>query len=847
MSVASPQDKECPVLRSPDRKTAIDSVSKSSSMMSARRAATPLFLLLLTCAIASPVLRAQTATARPAKAGAPADTSPLARFVPKENLAVYFEFSGLDSHDAAWKNTASYKMLTETPLGEMLSMVSEQLLDKVLSFVPSRRLSGGEIVTLVKHSARLGWVVALNTDPKAPLGYRGTFVLRGGADKETRQLSSRLMGWFMGSVKPRVEPKSGRSLVLVTATAAQGAGPNAADWVWWAENSDLIVGLLSPASADSIIAAIDGKTPSAREHDLVKELSKSDGKFEPVCIGFVDPSGATGSPSQISTALQSLKSDWGVDRLELRWGFEAAALVSDLRLVAAKPRKGALSIFDGATFDKTALLPMPDQIDSFFETSISTLRLVEVLKEMAPSGAVADYIDEIAESIKKAGSIDLEKDLLAHLGPRIVAYLGPGRSAATNDDSLESALSKGWSPTAAIAALQSAFPKLTVVAEVSNPAAFSKALDAIVVALNKELKGQAIEKALEDRKEAESKDGGNRGAGGRMGGGDRNKSRRPIQQTPSPRFEMTPATGKAKVYTLTTPSGSPLHLGPTSFRPTIELEGNHVVFAVSPESAHAALAAVKRKDWKPSDNLAKVCENVPGKLVLLGVTAVSETLPPLLASLPGTLQTMINTSVALAKSRGDASQAEDKTAPPGPGPAGARGGRSRPGGAVPGVSASMPQNSGRPGAIPGGGMGNATLNASSTGSTPESAIVFNIDAEKLPKSGDLKAYLFPSTLAISVSDQDVRIVSRGAFPDFSSLVNLAPIAGMMPAARSLLDLSKLAGESQGPNAPGAPAGAAAQPASGAAGASRPGGGPPAATSKPGLPGGRRGGNGPAPR
>ena len=149
-------------------------------------------------------VQAQTATARK-PAPVPPDTSPLARFVPKENLVVYFEFAGLDSHDAAWKNTASYKMLNETTLGEMLGAVSEQLLDKVVTFIPDHRLSGSEIVTLVKHSARSGWVFALNADPKAPRGYRGTFVLRGGASKENRLLTSRLMGWFMGASKPKVE------------------------------------------------------------------------------------------------------------------------------------------------------------------------------------------------------------------------------------------------------------------------------------------------------------------------------------------------------------------------------------------------------------------------------------------------------------------------------------------------------------------------------------------------------------------------------------------------------------------------------------------------------------------
>ena len=251
----------------------------------------------------------------------------------------------------------------------------------------------------------------------------------------------------------------------------------------------------------------------------------------------------------------------------------------------------------------------------------------------------------------------------------------------------------------------------------------------------------------------------------------------------APRFLLTPTSGKAKVYILTTPSGSPLHLGPTSFRPTIELDGNHVVFAVSPDAARNALAAVRRKDWKPSEDLAKVFESVADNLVLLGVNDVADTLPPLLASLPGTLQTMINTSVALAKAKAGAASTDTGAAgtpPPAtastsraPGPP--LGGGRRGGMAAPGGSTSIAPSSGRPG---GGGPpnvmigGNSGSSNASGGSTGEPAIVFNIDAEKLPKASDLKSYLFPSTITISVTDQDIRIVSRQAFPDLASLVVL---------------------------------------------------------------------------
>jgi hypothetical protein len=803
--------------------------SKSTSKTSGRLACTQLFLALVANLLLSSGVQAQPATARKPVA-VPPDTRPLARYVPKENLIVYFEFAGLAAHDEAWKKTASHKMLNDTTLGEMLGAVSEQLLDKVLTIAPDLKLSGGEIVTLVKHAARSGWVFALNADPKSPRGIRATFVLRGGANKENKLLTAKVMGWLMrGAPRPKIETKDGRQLIVVAPPAAQTQPAPGTGWAWWAEKDDLVVGLMSPGSAEAIIATLDGKMPSAVEHEHIKELGKRDGTFEPVCFGFADPAGAPESSTELSSLLKGLKAKGGVDRLELRWGFEGEALLSVVRLVAAKPRKGMLAMVDNPTFSKTSLLPMPDQIDSFIATSVSTRHLVDAIKQMAPSSAVKEQIDEIAESIRNAGSIDLENDLLAHLGPRMVAYLAPGRSAATNDNSLESVLSGGWSPTAAIAALQSAFPELTLVAEVNNPEAFSKALDAVIVALNNELKAQAIEKALEERKEEEKKDEGRGGGGGRLGaaGGDRTKRRRSIQQTPAPRFQMMPSAGKAKQFILQTPSGSPLHLGPTSFRPTIEFDGDHVVFAVAPEAARAALTAVKRKDWKPSSDLAKVCENVADRLVLLGVNNVSDSLPPLLASLPGTLQTLINTSLALAKARDGANAAAPEAgrpaAPSGSQPRGmnlARAGRGGGGGGpsmrgpagAEGAGGGGPSMRGPAGAEGGAGFRPPTPGTQSgtPGSPGEAALVFNIDAEKLPKASDLKSNVFPSTIAISVTDQDVRIVSREAFPDLAALVGALPVAAMMPGVQKLLDLSKAADKSQtagastGTPPPGAP-------------------------------------------
>ncbi len=106
----------------------------------------------------------------------------------------------------------------------------------------------------------------------------------------------------------------------------------------------------------------------------------------------------------------------------------------------------------------------------------------------------------------------------------------------------------------------------------------------------------------------------------------------------------------------------------------------------------------------------------------------------------------------------------------GGGPRGAMmGGRSGPGASGPGGPGSMSQG----GSAGPGGNGSA-------GAANDAMIVIKVDSDKLPKAADLRAHLFPTTFSISVADQDIRFVSRGAFPDLSLAIGVVPAAGMMP-------------------------------------------------------------------
>jgi len=814
--------------------------------------------------------------------GAATASTPLGRFVPKENLILYVEFAGLNATAAAWKNTAAYRMLNETPLGGMMQEVTTQLLEKTLSLYPNRRLSGEELFKLIKHSAQSGWVLAIHANPKSSDGpIRGTLVVRGAAGKELRPLSARAMGWMMGEAKPKIERHEGRTMVFVppsgpaSAPAAAGAAAPTAPaagaapgggWVWWAEKDDLAIGFPGVSSAGPVVAALDGKAPSAVEHPQIQALAKPEGSFQPVLLAFADTANCPAIPTQLTELLHRMGAEWGVERFDARWGFDGDALVTIGRFVAPKPRKGLLAAFDQPTFEKSRVLPFPAGVDSFVAISVNPAHLFEAISSADTSDTIKEQAEGLAKAIRRGGKIDLEKDLLAHLGPKMVLFLAPERSAATNDESAESALKKGFNLIGLTSAVQSFLPKLTLVAEVDNPDSFGRALDALVIAINAELKSQAHEMAEQEREAAgDQADEATKARAPATKG----RRRRSPEETPAPRF--TPVPGQENAFVLTTPRESALKLGPSHFRPTIQLEGKYLVVSTASDAVRTALLAIKQKDWKPSAELQKACEPVPNGLIGLGVTDVRDGLSSVLASWPGSLQAMINTAITLSRPRRDSDQpATSAGQRGGSGPGLAAGPESGSGG---GMAAKM-RAGGMNQMARAGGMNRAPVGASGSGFAPSAAgggggnsggsgrsggasggsgptatgsstsgdddmVQLKVDGDKLPRADDLKKQLSASIAFISVSDEEVRFTSRVAFPNLGLPIRLAPLLASTPTAQrireSLAPAQNSSADQTSAAASGAGAGATSTPPPG-----QPGAPPSGQPGRRGGAGGRRG-------
>ena len=362
---------------------------------------------------------------KPTPPPGPVDSSPLGRYVPRENLVAYVEFAGLDAHADAWKKTAAYRMLTSTSLGAMLEDVAAQVFDRVLDSAPNRKINGTELVTIIEQMMRRGWLLALNADSTGSKPLRATIVLRGAVVKENKALFGRLVGSFMSvDSKAKIERKGGRVMVVVP--RAEGA-PADTGWIWWPEKDDLVIGL-SQTSDTPIPSVLDGQAPSAAEHPLVSELKKPDGGFTPVLTALVDPAGCpSGSTNPMVQQITKLDSRGNVKRLDYRWGFEDENLMGVARLTAPKPRKGVLAFLGKPATNPKTILPIPDGVEYFASLSLKPEQVTELFSDSLGGGPGKSAVGHIVEELRGNSRVDLQKDFLGAPGPSDHALHGARR------------------------------------------------------------------------------------------------------------------------------------------------------------------------------------------------------------------------------------------------------------------------------------------------------------------------------------------------------------------------------------------------------------------------------------
>ncbi len=564
-----------------------------------------------------------------ATAPAPASASagspiPLAAYVPGAELSLYFEYQGLDAHTDAWRKSAAYKILNETPTGAMLEEVFVQLVNQTVVKGSSLKINGAEAATLVKHIARNGFVFGVSG--KAGQGKTAVIVLavRGVfKNKETRPVVGRLLG-SMTKAKPKVVDVAGHKIVV-----QKGEGTSAV--AWWVEDSrkeDLV--FIPPApgeaivvnAATAILATLDGQQPSAVADPTRAALAKDDDGFAPVGFGFIDVGQLPPLPSNPAYGLQ------GIKKLDLRWGFQDRETVSILRVSAPKPRAGALALIDQPTFDRSSLPPIPEGVDGFNVFSIDTKQSFDALSELAKAASpgLGAQIDATAEAVKAKTRLRLKEDILGHLGPKVAVYIAPASKSSAG----EAEKPAGPNPLAAMLG-GATIPRVTMIAEIDDEKAFSRVLEELMIVANQSLR-TAIPMPPA-------------GGGGEAGPG-RPAAKGARSAGPGVEFKLVP--GPSKIYMLSLANGSPFaSMLPAYVRPTIRVGPKHVAVSVSPDSARQALEV--KGGGAMAGTFASTVQAAPANLLFLAVEDSKATLPDALATFPGKLQATIN---AAAKGAG---------------------------------------------------------------------------------------------------------------------------------------------------------------------------------------------------
>jgi prepilin-type processing-associated H-X9-DG protein len=356
------------------------------------------FVLSWIAAAQTGTARGQEPLARPAAGAAQAS---LARYVPKQdNLFFFFEFDGLDAHQAAWKNSAAYRLLNDTRLGALVEDLAGQTIEAMQQSAPAdKQVKPAELIGLFKLAAKQGFAAGFWGSNPVDGGF--VLVARGAARPEVIRL---LESAAPGVPDAAPVPKAGRTLHAFDTQAS-----------WWVEKGDLVLS----SKPDLVISTLDGAAPSMADHPLRTALSKKSDGFEPVAVGFFD---VTAMPPMPPQAVQ-LGFD-GLKRVEIQWGIQDDAMLAVVGLVAPQPRRGVLTLLDQPTFTVKTLPPLPAGLSTFLVLSLDPGKLYDQIVALArltnPQGG--DGFAQLELALRQRFGFDLRKDILAQLGPKIALY-----------------------------------------------------------------------------------------------------------------------------------------------------------------------------------------------------------------------------------------------------------------------------------------------------------------------------------------------------------------------------------------------------------------------------------------
>ncbi len=359
---------------------------------------------LATLATALALLASDRACAQADKKADGAPAKPLASYFPREDLFFLLEFDGLKAHQAAWEKSAAYKVLTDARLGPLLEDQFVQGLDRMVELSPfSGAGSGRAYVDIVKNAFKDGFAFGLWG--KQASQARFALVVRKADRPELRKLLTTIENMMAGQpAEKNVEEKPDVRVVHEWSPMS----------VWWSENGDIV--FTGKDDVEALSGVIDGARENAVDHPRRKTMLAASTDFETMMRVFLDVKSLPRSSETEGNALLE-----GVELLEGRWGFQNQAIVTQLRIVAPAPRKGILALFDQPRFSTADLKQLPAGATNFTAIAVDLAKSLGIwLENLKDDPRNLESSQKALAAFKERFSVDLQKDVLGHLGPRIM-------------------------------------------------------------------------------------------------------------------------------------------------------------------------------------------------------------------------------------------------------------------------------------------------------------------------------------------------------------------------------------------------------------------------------------------
>ena len=146
-----------------------------------------------------------------------------------------------------------------------------------------------------------------------------------------------------------------------------------------------------------------------------------------------------------------------------------------LRLVAPLPRRGLAALLDQPTFSINSLPPLPANLTHLSLLSIDLAKSYDQINELLKLTDPQSPTDPPNAGVLARHGIDLRRDLLGYLGPKLAFYAQAPRSPDTATPA---------------SMLMSHFAGFTLAAQVRDQAAVSRGVDSLIKSFNPILREQ---------------------------------------------------------------------------------------------------------------------------------------------------------------------------------------------------------------------------------------------------------------------------------------------------------------------------------------------------------------------